>query len=428
MYVKTLAPGFEIRISDRDLSTLRSLAGEIARVASLPEQRRNREFWTKVNDNRKDAVAVMVREDEIPWHELAGFDELRLECSDPFSRSAEQEFRRILFQWRRCPCDMVVEPYIRSGLVILDTGFGLAPSETLIQQGEGNPVHAQHYDTVIRDEGDIEKIVDPVITHNEEMSEALFRMRTDLFGDILDVRKCGVYFSYTAPWDDMVRYWGPERLLMDLVDRPEFVHAAIDRYIGAWKARLRRYEEQNLLGFDEGNFIVGSGGYGYTSDLPGGEYEPGRVRLGNQWGFATAQLFGSVSPAMHEEFGLRHEIPMLSLFGLSYYGCCEPLHGKIHILRKIPNLRKISISPWADVPKAVENTGGDFVLSIKPNPAVFVGHWDPAAVEKGLDETLRATRGCAVEIIMKDISTVEGRPERLFEWARIAAETADRYR
>lgn len=428
MLKKDIAPGFAIEINDNDVNVLRKLAGEIARIAALPEQKRNRDFWKNVNDNRKNSTAVMVRQDEIPWHEMRGFDELMLETTDPFSRTIEEEFRRTMFQWNHCRGDMVVEPVVRSGLVIIDTGFGISGSETLIQQGDGNVIHAQHYDTMIKDEADIEKIKDPVVTHNKEMSENLFHLRKELFGDILDVRKCGIYFSYTAPWDDMVRLWGPEQLLIDLVDRPDFVHRAIERYIDAWKARLKQYEELNLLCYDEGAFIVGSGGYGYTGDLPGEHYDQGRVSLKNQWGFATAQLFGSVSPAMHEEFALRHEIPLLSLFGLSYYGCCEPLHGKIDILRKIPNLRKISISPWADIAKSVENTGGDYVLSIKPNPAVFVGGWDPERIKNELERTLRLTRGCAVEIIMKDISTVDRKPEHLFEWASIAVEAADRYR
>jgi len=428
MLKKEIAPGFAIEIGDHDVTVIRKLAEEIARVASLPEQKRRRDFWRNVNDNRKDSIAVMVREDEIPWHELEGFDELKFQTTAPFARTVEREFRQILFQWKHCPADMVVEPYIRSGLVILDTGFGIEASETLIQQGEGNLIHAQHYDTVIKNDSDIEKIQDPVLSHNAEMSESFFELRKELFGGILEVRQCGVYFSYTAPWDDMVRYWGPEQLLMDLVDRPDFVHRAISRYIGAWIARLKQYEALNLLGFDEGAFIVGSGGYGYTGDLPGKDYDPKHVKLNNQWGFATAQLFGSVSPAMHDEFGMRHEVPLLSLFGMSYYGCCEPLHNKIDMLRKIPNLRKISVSPWADIAKSAENTGGDYVLSIKPNPAVFVGRWDPDTVRRELDETFRKTRGCAVEVIMKDISTVGHKPENLFDWARIAVETADRYR
>lgn len=76
---------------------------------------------------------------------------------------------------------------------------------------------------------------------------------------------------------------------------------------------------------------------------------------------------------MHEEFSLRFERPVLARFGLTYYGCCEPLHRKIAMLRSIPNLRKISMSPRADLAVAAASVGRDFVLSYKPNPADLAG-------------------------------------------------------
>ncbi len=144
------------------------------------------------------------------------------------------------------------------------------------------------------------------------------------------------------------------------------------------------------------------------------------------WGAATAQIFGSVSPAMHREFGLEHEKRWLSNFGLAYYGCCEPLHNKIRILQDLPNLRKISISPWADVPAAAELMRGRYVISLKPSPAVLAWQsFDPEAVRRELTDKLKAARGCNVEIILKDISTVHHEPKRLWEWARIARETIE---
>jgi hypothetical protein len=44
---------------------------------------------------------------------------------------------------------------------------------------------------------------------------------------------------------------------------------------------------------------------------------------------------------------------------------------KIPILRKIKNLRKISISPWADVEKATKEIQNDYVISLKPNSAML---------------------------------------------------------
>lgn len=52
-----------------------------------------------------------------------------------------------------------------------------------------------------------------------------------------------------------------------------------------------------------------------------------------------------VSPAMHEEFELEYMMPIFERFGAVYYGCCEPLHLKTEMIRKYPNVRKISMSP-----------------------------------------------------------------------------------
>jgi len=126
---------------------------------------------------------------------------------------------------------------------------------------------------------------------------------------------------------------------------------------------------------------------------------------------------------MHQEFWLDYASRWFSRFGLGYYGCCEPLDGKIDIIRGVPNVRKISMSPWVDEERGAERIGRDFVFSRKPNPAFLARHpWDPAAVEEDLRETLQACarHGCPVELILKDISTVTYQPQRLWEWADVA--------
>ena len=80
-----------------------------------------------------------------------------------------------------------------------------------------------------------------------------------------------------------------------------------------------------------------------------------------------------------------------------YYGCCEPLDRKIDIVRKLPNLRKISITPWADVKRAAEQMGPDFVMARKPNPAmVAVPELDEDALRADIAETLDVCRANGV--------------------------------
>ena len=48
-------------------------------------------------------------------------------------------------------------------------------------------------------------------------------------------------------------------------------------------------------------------------------------------------------------------------------------------------------------------------------------------LDQKLEEKLEQTKPCAVEIILKDISTVRHQPQRLWDWARIASEVSAKY-
>ena len=52
---------------------------------------------------------------------------------------------------------------------------------------------------------------------------------------------------------------------------------------------------------------------------------------------------------------------------------------------------------------------------------------EPAAVRKGLRRFLDETRGCVVEIILKDTHTCCQQPQRMWEWVRIARETVEQF-
>ena len=76
----------------------------------------------------------------------------------------------------------------------------------------------------------------------------------------------------------------------------------------------------------------------------------------------------------------------------------------------------------------VAKVGRDYVMSRKPSPAILAeDHWHPERARQDLCDFLDAARGCHVEVIMKDISTVRYQPQRLWEWARMAAEAVQQY-
>ena len=53
--------------------------------------------------------------------------------------------------------------------------------------------------------------------------------------------------------------------------------------------------------------------------------------------------------------------------------------------------------------------------------------WRPAEFEAYLRDALERTRGCHVEIVFKDITTVRQDPKRLWDWAAIASRLANEF-
>ena len=64
--------------------------------------------------------------------------------------------------------------------------------------------------------------------------------------------------------------------------------------------------------------------------------------------FGLAQMLATVSPKMFKEFEVDYANQICERFGLVYYGCCDSLHDRMDQVRMIPNVRKISMSPWVD--------------------------------------------------------------------------------
>lgn len=410
-----------INLPQKDQEILKRLAEEQAKIAALPVQKEKAELWRRLN--QLEPVRPLVWINEVPWHEMNVNDELTLQTTDPWAQSIEQRLRRTLYQWKHLPADMIVDDYIACPLVVYSTGFGIVEDVDIVRTDEASDIVSRRFHRQIVEPKDIEKIKMPVVTFDSEATEENYQTMVALFGDILPVKKVGKKSIWFAPWDELIRWWGVEDAFVDMALRPEMVNAAISRLVDAHLCELDQWVELNLLTLNNDNTRIGSGGYGYTDELPGPDYDPQHVLPQNMWGCATAQIFSTVSPEMHWEFALRHEMRWLERWGLTYYGCCEPLDLKLGILKRVPNLRKISMSPWVDVERCAKEIGTRYVFSRKPSPAVLAEDtWRPGLARQQLQDALEKARGCRVEVIMKDISTVRYHPERLWEWEKMAME------
>lgn len=409
-----------IILTNSEIDILRKLGDTLADIAKLPVHKEKAELWRHLNDLH--SIRPMVWINEIPWHEMNVEDELTLQTKHPWAQELETRLRRTIYQWRHMPGDMIVNDFIDCPLAIHSTDFGIHEEVDVAKTDEKNDIVSRHYHIQISKIEDIEKIKMPKITHNKKMTDLSFQLMKDIFKDIMPVKKVGQTHIWFAPWDYLIRWTGVTEAMIALYEDPDMINAAVDRLIDAWMVELDQFVEQNLLSLDCDNTRIGSGGYGYVSDLPGNNFDPNYVKPHNMWGCSNAQIFSEVSPEMHWEFALRHDFRWLERFGLTYYGCCEPLQNKLDLMRKIPNLRKISVSPWNDYKKILPEIQGKWVASVKPNPAIFVDlPFSPEKAKNNLEMALNAGENFShIEFIMKDISTVNYQPQNLWKWAEIA--------
>ena len=415
-----------INVTEKDKNILRKLGAEYTAIAALPIQEEKKKLWRAVNDMDGAHVAIWIN--EIPWHEMNVNDELTVLTKDPFLQQVETKLRREIYQWKHMPADMVLEPYFVCQKVVHNTGIGIEEDYGIrCMYDEGNPVHSHHFEPILKTEDDIYKIKDPVITYDEKATMERYHVLKEIFHGILEVVISGEPGFWYAVWDGLITWFGVQNGFELLMDEPEFVHKCIARMTEAYLSGLDQYENLGLLASNNNNTRIGSGGFGYTSRLPA--FTNDSYKTKNIWGSSAAQIFSTVSPGMHDEFALQYEIKWMERFGRNYYGCCEPLHNKLDILRKIPNLHKISFSPWANLDIAVDKAGGDYVMSCKPMPADFARDtWDLGGLQAELNQILEKTKGCSVEILMKDISTVCNDPRRIDEWEKMAMKLVEKYR
>lgn len=406
-------------LSTKDRDIIQQLAGEVAEIAALPVQETKRQMWRALNARKP--VRPMVMADQVCWNEMNVDDELTLRCEDRECRGYEDQLRKILYQWRHFRVDMVVEPFIRVPKAVRNTGFGIAIKQEVAVSDPTNSVVGHGYVNQFETDADLDRIQMPVITHDPAETARRLEVAHGLFGGILEVREHGVD-PYLSVWDPISTWMGVQNVLFALIDRPEYMREMARRMVRGYMGMLDQLEEQGLL-CGRQSLIHCTGAY--TDELPPAGFDPARPRTRDIWMFGLAQMFSTVSPAMFEEFEIDACMPIFMRFGLVYYGCCDPLDLKMEQVRKIPNVRKVSMSPWVNEEIGAAEIGSDYVYSRKPNPALLAWpEFNPTEVRKHLQTTVDvcARHGCPLELILKDISTVAYQPQRLWQWADIAME------
>lgn len=402
-------------MTPQEITLLRDLAKQYCDISHDPVQNERRDLWRRHNSLKRTRPLIYIR--AFAWREMA---DSKCQIEDRFFRSYEDFFRRHLF-WHTFGDDSIFEPWITVPAVRVCSGWGLRGERHFSEQPGGS----FKIDYPIKDLGDIDKLRVPWHEIDEEKTAENVARVQDALGDILTVNvdRGPAYRMWSADISTDLGYLrGIEHFMLDMSENADWLHR-LSQFFSS--SVLKTHKEAEDAG-DWGLCAHQNQAMPYAEELKDPAPNVNGIKRSDLWWFAAAQEFTGVSPAMHEEFLLRYQLPIMSQFGLVAYGCCEDLTQKIDMLRQVPNLRRIGVAPMADVGRCAEQIGQDYVLSYRPSPTDMVGYgFDPDWIRGALKKDLEACGDCHVDITLKDVETVQGDPDRIRNWVTIAREVID---
>ena len=416
-------------LPQHDVDILRQLAERQVEIAQSPLNLERKALWYK-HDAGMDGRPMILAEVFGVRDQISPLPNSDLKCENSWSRGIEWLLRFQIYQFEVLKDDHVIEPYFNVGWSVQMSDYGVQPIEHTADN-EGR-MAGRRWDPPIQDlDKDFHKLHPRTYSVDREATLARKQSLEKVFGDILPVRIRGMFGM--LPWtmgmtEPAMKLHGLENLMLSTLDNLEGVHRLMTLLRDDHIAYAEWLEEEGLLTLNNENDYVGSGTIGYTHDLPqSGERTGEPARLKDLWVLLESQETVGVGPKQFEELFFPYQLSVAQKFGKCYYGCCEPVNKRWHILKRIPNLARVSVSPWADEEFMAQALGSDIVYCRKPNPALIsTEHFDEDWIRADIRNTLTIAKGCRIEIVMKDVHTLNNEPGRLPRWVQIAREEVDK--
>jgi hypothetical protein len=410
----------KLNFTEKEITILKGLASTVAELAARPEEKEKAALWSAHND-LEETRPLIFADPENGWNEIITQDQIL--CQDPLARVWEMHLRKEIFWGTKMGDDKVIEPFFNVPYNYTDTGWGVHEERI---GGENGGSYT--WKTPIEDyKRDFENLRYPEIQIDIKQTEKVLAYARHIFEDSLEVRLKGIWWWTLGMTWDFINLRGLENLMMDLYLNPEWVHRLMSFLRDGTLKKLDFLEKNNLLSLNTDGSYVGSGGFGWTKELPSPNYNPSQISTMDMWGFAESQETVGIDPVMFNDFILPYQKPILERFGLNCYGCCEPINKRWDYVKTIPRLRRVSISPWADRNETMEMLGSDYIISMKPSPTpLAMSRLNTEEVRSSLREDLLAVKGGVVEVLMKDNHTLGNNPENISQWCNIARQEIEK--
>jgi len=410
--------------TDRDKSVLRRLAAQYMELAALPIQDERRCQWSDHFSLKPARPPVMASFGM--WNKWCPgvFGDPFMECENPELREYERFIKMAIFQ-HEIGDDTILEPWLT---VAASTGDGWGGLWGILskQIPPETPDGAWKYDPALAEYEDAAKLEVPHHFIDEADTQRRIEMLSEAVGDTIPINisrapRCLGFANDIITILCFLR--GLEQVMTDMYENPEWLHGVL---AFMRDGVLTNQSEAEAAG-DLSLTCHSNQAMTYCDELEWPAANSGPRKLNQLWEFCAAQEMTLVSPAQHNEFVLQYQLPIMSRFGLVHYGCCEDLTRKIDILRQIPNLRSIAVTPSADVFKCAEQIQDKYVYSWRPNPTDMVcAAFEPDRIASTIRQTIEATRNCHLHNHLKDVETLCGDTDRLRKWTQIVKTELDK--
>ncbi len=405
-------------MSSGERETLRDLARRYVEICANDVQRERRRLWRRHNSLKPTRPLIYVR--AFAWREMP---ESQCVCEDPFLRGYEGFFRRHLLR-DTFEDDSIFEPWVtlRAACQTPPGGIWGVPIRWIGRA----PGMAGVLDPPIREPEDAGKMVQARHVIDENATEERRSKLHEVMGDIIEINvdRGPIHQSWYADISTMLgQIRGLDQVMWDMMDRPDWLHEVL-AFMRDGILKTHREAEQAA---DWGLCNHQNQAMSYAEELEDPRANIRGVSRERLWCFCASQEYAHVGPKLFWEFMLQYQLEIIRHFGLVAYGCCEDLTRMIPLLREhVPNLRRIAVSPMADVATCAEQIGSDYVISYRPSPSDMVGYgFDEERIRRILRRDLAVCRDKHVDITLKDVETVQEDPTRVPRWVRITREVID---
>ena len=403
----------------RNLNVLRELAKSVAEIAAKDIQEERRELWRAHNNFERVRPPVCIR-GGCEWEAIGP----QMVCDDPFDRSCES-FLRYQILKDTYGDDSIVEPWVTQRARFFIPGDEVWGVKFNRQNAYENSLGFRMIPP-LKSFDDMDKMTIPVHEIDEAQTAELAERLHEAVGGELEVHvdRTPLWYCWGADISTHLGYLrGHEQIFYDMIDNPDELHKLLAfMRDGVLKAQGEAERAGDWSLCEQENQVMP-----YARTLAGPKPNSHGAKRNELFMFFGAQEFESVSPQMHEEFLLQYQMPIMKEFGLIAYGCCEDLTNKIDMLRQVPNLRRIAVTPFANARRCAEQIRGDYICSYRPNPTYVRGGFDEEYIGNILRDAMSAFKRnwCFVDICLKDVSTVQGDMSRLVKFTELSKRIAE---